>query len=436
MQRAGKMKSKSVTFWLKKACGSEVSSGDYRRRIERFFEYFDTEPDNLLLAWKKVKYDYRLREKFIDEWTEKIEDYVYNKYENYAPATRMQELAVAVSFFKHHRISVEPDREKHAYVKYHNRDITKEEIRRILEHANIRDRTFFLMMLESGLRPNTLVQLRYKHIKKDIETNRVPMMIELPSELLKDRVSARWTFIGEDAFKSLKEYLKTRIPLKNEDLIFTPERSDVKRECLVPTTFTNKFGGIALKLGITEREEKGKPRKIRLYCLRKYFNNELRYEGFDPAYKEFWMGHETTQTHYVSRDIEKHREIYAKAYTSLRIYKPKTELTPKQVEKLEQKLAEEIEAKIRAEYEGKFREIIQEKMQKINNETMKEIEKLKQAYQQGMQELEMELKKERTIVSNLSKIIQPLIKKQMRKLGQKVGKEMKQTETESKQSDK
>jgi len=430
------MKSKSVTFWLKKACGSEVSSGDYRRRIERFFEYFDTEPDNLLLAWKKVKYDYRLREKFIDEWTEKIEDYVYNKYENYAPATRMQELAVAVSFFKHHRISVEPDREKHAYVKYHNRDITKEEIRRILEHANIRDRTFFLMMLESGLRPNTLVQLRYKHIKKDIETNRVPMMIELPSELLKDRVSARWTFIGEDAFKSLKEYLKTRIPLKNEDLIFTPERSDVKRECLVPTTFTNKFGGIALKLGITEREEKGKPRKIRLYCLRKYFNNELRYEGFDPAYKEFWMGHETTQTHYVSRDIEKHREIYAKAYTSLRIYKPKTELTPKQVEKLEQKLAEEIEAKIRAEYEGKFREIIQEKMQKINNETMKEIEKLKQAYQQGMQELEMELKKERTIVSNLSKIIQPLIKKQMRKLGQKVGKEMKQTETESKQSDK
>jgi len=355
------MKSKSVTFWLKKACGSEVSSGDYRRRIEKFFKYLDTEPDNLLLAWKKVKYDYRAREKFIDEWTEKIEDYVYNKYENYAPATRMQELAVVVSFFKHHRIPVEPDREKHVYVKYHNRDITKKEIKRILEHANIRDRTFFLMMLESGLRPNTLVQLRYKHIKKDIEANRVPMMIELPSELLKDRVSARWTFIGEDAFKSLKEYLKTRIPLKNEDLIFTPERSDVKREYLAPTTFTNKFGGIALKLGITEREEKGKPRKIRLYCLRKYFNNELRYEGFDPAYKEFWMGHETTQTHYISRDIEKHREIYAKAYTSLRIYKPeKTELTPKQVEKLKQKLAEEIEAKIRAEYEGKLQQQVKE----------------------------------------------------------------------------
>jgi len=73
------------------------------------------------------------------------------------------------------------------------------------------------------------------------------------------------------------------------------------------------------------------------------------------------MGHETTQTHYISRDIEKHREIYAKAYTSLRIYKPeKTELLPKQVEKLKQKLAEEIEAKIRAEYEGKLREQVKE----------------------------------------------------------------------------
>jgi hypothetical protein len=231
-------------------------------------------------------------------------------------------------------------------------------------------------------------------------------MIELPSELLKDRVSARWTFIGEDAFKSLKEYLKTRIPLKNEDLIFTPERSDVKREYLAPTTFTNKFGGIALKLGITEREEKGKPRKIRLYCLRKYFNNELRYEGFDPAYKEFWMGHETTQTHYISRDVEKHREIYAKAYTSLRIYKPeKTELTPKQVEKLKQKLAEEIEAKIRAEYEGKLREIIQEEMKELKENTAE-----LQAFMELINEYDL-LSRNKT----LKAVIELLAKKEERK---------------------
>jgi len=45
------------------------------------------------------------------------------------------------------------------------------------------------------------------------------------------------------------------------------------------------------------------------------------------------------------------------------------------------------------------------------------------------------MKKERTRVSHLSKIIQPLIKRQMRKLGQKVGEEIKQTQTENKEAD-
>jgi len=78
------------------------------------------------------------------------------------------------------------------------------------------------------------------------------------------------------------------------------------------------------------------------------------------------MGHTFgTDEHYLTRDVEKHRKVYAEAYPSIRIFQPETELTPKQVEKLKQKLAEEIEAKIRAEYEGKFREIIREEMQKL-----------------------------------------------------------------------
>jgi hypothetical protein len=39
------------------------------------------------------------------------------------------------------------------------------------------------MMAESGLRPRTLVQLRYKHIKADFEAGRVPMKIEVPAML-------------------------------------------------------------------------------------------------------------------------------------------------------------------------------------------------------------------------------------------------------------
>ena len=75
--------------------------------------------------------------------------------------------------------------------------------------------------------------------------------------------------------------------------------------------------------------------------------------------------------------------------------------------------------------------LVEESVERSNEE----IEKLKQAYQKGIQELEIELKKERTRVSNLSKVIQPLIKRQMRKLGQEVGEEIKQTQTENKETD-
>jgi integrase len=312
------LQNKSINLWLKKACGSEITARGYTNRIRRFFKYVETEPDELLLAWKEAKYDsVRAKEKFVDDWTEKVEEYVYSNFANHAPTTRMTELTAILSFFKHNRIPVQVGREKHVYVKYHNRDLKREEIQRIVEHANIRDSTFFLIMLESGLRPNTIVQLQYKHIKKDFQAKRVPMMIELPSELLKDRVEPRWTFIGEDGFRRLTQYLKPRMPLKDDDLIFLPERSDSTRRYVSPESFSIKFSKIALKLGITKRRGKGKPKEVRLYNLRKYFMNNIK---CDTAFREFWMGHKTTQTHYVSRDHERHREEYSKAYDNLRTF--------------------------------------------------------------------------------------------------------------------
>ena len=329
--------SESIAIWLKKVCGSENSAKTYLPKIKRFFDHVGTQGDELVARWKKLKYDLRLREEFLDKWTDKIESYIYFNFQDYTSGSRMQELAVIVSFFKNccaRGIPVSPKWEKHTFVKYHNRDIKREEIKRILEHSSKRDKAFFLMLTESGLRPETLVQLRYKHIKEDFEANRTPMKIDLPSELLKGRVEHRWNFIGEDGFKVLKEYLKPRLPLKHEDLVFIPRRKDAPNTLLTRNTFSVIFSNLALKLGIAERTEKGKPKTIRLYCLRKYFMNNARYEGFDHTFKEFWMGHKTTQTHYVSRDIERHRKEYAQAYRNLRIYRDETEQSVKMLKNL------------------------------------------------------------------------------------------------------
>ena len=364
--------SKSVDFWLKKACGSPKTKRVYQHRIWKFFEFYNVNPDSLVEKWKQARYEWKERERFIDTWVENIEAYIYNNFETYAPMSRASELSTVLSFFQHHRIPLEVDKQKHLFVKYHNRDITKEELKRILEHCKIREKAFFLIMAESGLRPYTIVQLRYRHIKRDFEANKIPMMIELPAEILKDRVGNRFSFIGEDGYNVLKEYLSTRIPLNNDNLVFVRER---KRGSgiLNAETFSNKFSKTVLKLQLDEITEKGKPKPLRLYCLRKFFRNNIR---VDMAFREFWMGHKWgTDEHYLTRNVDRHREVYAEAYESLRIYEQATKEMKQLNEELE-KTKEELEALRKqvkylssTEYVDKrFKELMEEAMEKLRKE--------------------------------------------------------------------
>lgn len=73
------------------------------------------------------------------------------------------------------------------------------------------------------------------------------------------------------------------------------------------------------KLGLAESEGKGKPKPLRLYCLKKGFK---KFMNADEDYKKFWMGRSETSTHYISMDPEYHRRLYAEGYENLRLYKP------------------------------------------------------------------------------------------------------------------
>jgi hypothetical protein len=144
------------------------------------------------------------------------------------------------------------------------------------------------------------------------------MRIELPSSSLKDHVGDRWTFIGEDGFKALKEYLTRRLPLDDEDYVFVSEKKGlVQGKQFTVASVSTKFARVIQKLDMAKARE-GKPKRIRMHGLRKFFRNNIR---ADSAYIKFWMGHSLgTDAHYISRDLEKHREEYRKGYPFLRIY--------------------------------------------------------------------------------------------------------------------
>ena len=345
---------------------SEATKRSYTYTLRRFAEYVKENHDfdimDLKRMWREIKYNGEVeREKFLDYLQDIIDEYrAYLKSKGVTNMNLRVTLAIISSYLKKGCgiKGVDVSIPRASYVEYHNRDITKEEIRKILEHASLRDKCFFLMMVESGLRPATLLQLKYKHIKEDYEAGRIPMKINLPSSILKDRVGDRFTFIGEDGYKVLKEYLSLRKHIDDEDLIFQPQREDKDRnEMLSTAAMSKKFGELVLKLGLDKVKKKGKPKNLRLYCLRKYFFNNMK---CDSAFRNFWFGHRSVDDHYISRmDIQRHREEYMKGYPHLRVYETRRdfELARLQEEiKKRDKIIEQLLQKL-GEYEKRLKEV-------------------------------------------------------------------------------
>jgi len=263
------------------------------------------------------------RENFLEDWTDVVRAYNTAIKPKYAPLSLKNHLSTVRSFFSFWKIPVPVDLPRHAYVMYHNRDLTREDVREILGHATPRDRAVWLLMAESGLRAQTAVGIRYRDIKEDFEKRIVPCRILTPAATLKDHVGDRWTFIGEDGVRELREYLKPRLPLKDEDYVFASEKPGlVSGDQFSVSSLSVKFNRLVQKLAmVTSRG--GKPKDIRMHGLRKYFRNNMKAEA---AFREFWMGHSLgVDAHYITRDPEVHRKEYAKGYQQLRIFDSMTE---------------------------------------------------------------------------------------------------------------
>jgi len=328
----------TISEWTYTISDSETTRTTYTRILERFARVAKLDLDQIIRQWKEAKYDPAKKERFIDYVSEKVQKfYLYSLQRKLASGTIKNLYTTTKSFFNFHNIPINVKTRSHVFVTYHNRDILTNEIKQILENSGLRERTFYLMMLESGQRPDTLVKLQYKHIKREYESNKIPMMIELPSNIIKDRLGYRFSFIGDEAYKSLREYLKTRPRLRDDDYIFSREKRlemDATKH-ITPNTFGNCFSRSALKLGIAERREKGKPKAVKLYCLRKYFRNHCTAEM---SFREFWMSHSIgTDEHYITRDVETHRKKYAECYPHLRLSEPSPDTLVKFSKQLEDK---------------------------------------------------------------------------------------------------
>ena len=316
---------------------SKGTEAYYRFAIKRFCDFIDSEPKSIIAEYERSRNERAVRKKY----SKLIQLFIINlTKEEYAVGSITTIISAIRSFFKYNDLPLGYIPMAKTCITYHNRNITLKEIKLILAASTPRDRAFYSLMIQGGLRPGIITELIMKHLEPDLHNGIIPCAIRIPSEISKGKFGSYFTFIGSEAISYLKAYLSTRTNTAAQDYVFL-NRSGLKMNRGSITNIFARTIDEMKKKGILhfERKKPKKPRSLRLYNLRKFFRKNAGHAGVE--YVNFWMGHKTnykaphipaSDIHYFDRqDVEFQREIYKeKAMPHLKL----ETFTPSMIEKI------------------------------------------------------------------------------------------------------
>lgn len=299
---------------------SEATSIVYRRHFKAFCAFIRKTPPQILEEYKEST-----DRQFRRSYARLLRAFIAELHQQQLSPNTINIVATTVkSFFKYNDLPLGHVPNVRKRVIYHNRDITHDEIKLILDASRPRERAFYIMMAQSGLRPVTLCGLRYRHIREDLENDVIPCKVGVPEEIAKGKYHSYFTFIGREGVHYLQAYLNTRPSITDDSYLFV--KQGTQNEPITPRGASVFFlktlrklhakGLIALK-----QKSEGAPHNVRLYNLRKFFRKYAHQAGLEIV--QFWMGHTVkvgVDEHYRPQDVDWHRKLYAeKALPYLRI---------------------------------------------------------------------------------------------------------------------
>ena len=203
-----------------------------------------------------------------------------------------------------------------------------EELRHLLGVADLREKVIISMMALGGFREGTLVRLRYRHVREDLERGAVPLHVHVEPEITKGKYHDYDTFLGAEAVEYLKLYLQARRN-GNLDVRLKPEEihNDSPLTCDIRSRTPRPIGEkqiyktihqLYFEAGLLKQGQNG-GYTLCVHSLRKFFKTQLEALGVNSDYIEYMMGHTVSVYHDIqSKGVEFLREIYAAAGLSIR----------------------------------------------------------------------------------------------------------------------
>jgi|Deesub1362B_J571_1020462.scaffolds.fasta_scaffold00003_325 integrase len=268
--------------YIWKKSGSIESLRTSLYAVRDFLNYIGLNPKELIMSINNGDIDIV---KALNEYI----DYLFFNKRLKASTIRNGRIPYIKTFLKKNRISISMDDLDlpSVYKDTEDRIPTKDELKDLINTADLKTKAIILILISSGIRIGVLTKLKLRNIDFDSE----PIKIVIPAELNKGK-RKYFTFITPEASNILRLYLdhrKKKEKLTENSHLFTTKYGTPYSERVLEEVLRRHIKRhIALK-----RLEGTKDNRydIHIHSFRKFFKTMLEISGVKRSFIEFLMGH-------------------------------------------------------------------------------------------------------------------------------------------------
>jgi len=313
--------------------GSKATLYQYMYGVYRFCAYLGKDPDVLISECLQPNGEASMLA--VNQQAKDLDRFVMDlKASGLAPGTISNHVKGVRALYRANGVKLELPYRLSRRVVYSDRAPTQEELARLIEVADLRGKAIISMLALGGFRVGTLVRLRYRHVREDLERGIVPIHVHIESQITKGGYADYDTFLGAEAVDALNLYLEERRKGKlygikgpeeihdDSPLFRNQQVSGIKP--LTPGGVHRIIHDLLLKAGLIKKGRQ--PRyELRPHSIRKYFRTQLAALGVNTDYVDYMMGHKLdTYADVKMLGVEKLRQIYARSGLCI---KPKPEVS-------------------------------------------------------------------------------------------------------------
>jgi hypothetical protein len=310
---------KMARHFLRNCSGSTHSCYTYIQQLQQYTIWLGYSPDAIIKDLKPggIAVDpVRLQTHtgFLSDYLATLQD------QGLTPGVIVNRVKAAKAFYYSNGVKIELAEKLSRRITYKDRAPTSEELTKVLDAADIREKVIVTMLALGGFRIETLSKLKYRHVKEDMERNKIPIHVHVEIDIVKGKYAEFDTFLGSEAVNCLKLYFEQRrvgtrrIPaevLMDDSPLIRDVTSKAPKH-IQPKQIHVLIHQLYVKTGLTKH--RNGHYDLRVHSIRKFFKTQLTALGLQTDYVEYFMGHKISTYHDIqSIGIDNLRSKYAAA---------------------------------------------------------------------------------------------------------------------------